>query len=133
MMRQILYVSTSTVPGDGADLTSILEQSRHNNAIDGITGLLWSDGRRFMQAFEGPQESVRSTWSRIQADDRHHDITILRDALVGVREFGTWTMAHRRSGEPGEVYDAKIRRLLERASPEVRQPFLAMLSVRPGS
>ena len=43
-MRQILYLSSSTVQGDRGNLPTILEQSCHSNAIDGITGLLWSDG-----------------------------------------------------------------------------------------
>jgi hypothetical protein len=57
-MRQIVYVSLSSVPDDGADISAILNQSRHNNAIDGITGLLWSDGKSYLQAIEGPRVSV---------------------------------------------------------------------------
>ncbi len=37
-MRQILYCSNSTIPGNEADLDDILSQSRNNNAIDGVTG-----------------------------------------------------------------------------------------------
>ncbi len=128
-MRQILYLSISTVPGDGADLVRILQQSRHNNAIDGITGLLWSDGTQFMQVFEGPDASVELTWARIQADDRHTEISVLVDRSIEAREFGSWTMAHRRAGEAVDMYDTQVKRLLGEASPVVSEPFLAMISV----
>ena len=126
-MRQIFYLSSSTALG-GADLAGILEQSRHNNAINGVTGLLWSDGARFMQVFEGPMESVALTWERIQKDSRHHEIVVLHDRPITEREFGYWTMAYRRPGEVVDEYDAHVRRLVAYASPDVREPFLAMLT-----
>lgn len=78
-MRQFVYVSLSSVPGDGADLSAILNQSRHNNAIDGITGLLWSDGKSFLQAIEGPFVSVEDCFERIKRDTRHYYLTVLSD------------------------------------------------------
>ena len=65
MLRQIIYASERTGGREAAadELRRILEQSRHNNAIDGVTGLLWSDGRRFMQVLEGPDESVAPTFA----------------------------------------------------------------------
>lgn len=127
-MRQILYVSMSAVRGSDGDVAGILQQSRHNNAIDGITGLLWSDGTHFLQVFEGPEASVAAAWERIQADPRHRDVTLLHDVAIEAREFGDWTMAHRGPREAADVYDAKMRRLLERASPDVSGSFLALLS-----
>ncbi len=127
-MRQILYVSMSTVPGDKADLAGILEQSRHNNALDGITGLLWSDGRSFVQAFEGPRRSVASTLERITADPRHHSLTILSDKLITEREFGDWNMVYRRSTDALDIYDRKISRLLRNASAAVRLQFQELIA-----
>ena len=127
-MRQIVYHSLCTAPGDGADLPRILEQSRHNNAIDGITGLLWSDGMRFLQVFEGPAESVAPTWARIRSDSRHNAITIVHDRPIVAREFGYWTMAYRRGSEPSDVYDGHMRYVLAYASPDVSRPFLEMIS-----
>lgn len=126
--RQILYVSFSTVPGDGADLAGILEQSRHNNALDGITGLLWSDGVHFLQVIEGPPESVIAAFVRIQADRRHHRLRLLRDWLVPRPEFGSWTMVHRRAGDPADLYDAKMRRLLLETSASIKQYFLDLVA-----
>lgn len=127
-VQQILYVSFSTVPGDGADLADILQQSRHNNALDGITGLLWSDGVHFLQVIEGPPESMRAAFARIRADSRHHHLRILRDWMVPVREFGSWTMVHRRASDPADLYDAKMLRLLSETSVSIRQHFLMLIA-----
>jgi hypothetical protein len=128
-MRQIVYVSLSTVKGDKADLAGILEQSRHDNAIDGITGLLWSDGRSFLQAFEGPRASIDATFARIVADDRHHTMTVVSDRRIVTHEFGEWSMVHRRENDPPDIYDARIRRLLSEASDGVRNQFQRLIAV----
>ncbi|WP_010219976.1 BLUF domain-containing protein [Sphingomonas sp. PAMC 26621] len=122
-MRQILYVSTSTVPGDGADLTRILNQSRHNNALDGVTGLLFSDGKCFIQVLEGSGVSVEPCLQRIMKDDRHHSIEIIMDRIISDREIGLWNMLHRRKNDPVEMYKAHIDRLLSHACDQVRVHF----------
>ncbi|MDQ2818540.1 MAG: BLUF domain-containing protein, partial [Candidatus Eremiobacteraeota bacterium] len=108
-------MSLSAIEDDKADLFGILQQSRHNNAIDGITGLLWSDGRSFMQAFEGPRASVAATFDRIEKDERHHSLTILSDIIIEKREFGDWVMMHRRRDDPPDLFDARMRRTLSYA------------------
>lgn len=126
--QQILYISVSTVPGDGADLSGILQQSRHNNALDGITGILWSDGLNFLQVIEGPPESVAATFARIRVDSRHHHVRVLRHWTIPRREFGDWTMIHRRASDPADMYDAKMRRLLMTTSESIRQYFLKLIA-----
>ena len=127
-MQQLLYISKSTVPGDGADLVGILQQSRHNNAIDGVTGLLWSDGQFFLQVIEGPEESVRSCFHRIVSDARHSEIRIIQERVVEDREFHDWTMAHRRASEPADLYDAQMRRLVKNAHPPIAAAFLNLVA-----
>ena len=127
-MRQILYVSTSTTTGNAADLADILQQSRHNNALEGVTGVLWSDGRSFMQALEGPSDSVAATFERIQGDRRHHDLIVLHDRPIAAREFGSWSMVHRTAREPADAHDAQMRHVLARASEPIRAQFLALVA-----
>lgn len=129
-MRQVLYVSSSTPAHTPADLPRILEQSRHNNAIDGVTGLLWSDGRRFLQVLEGTEESVSAVFRRIGADDRHRAIVVLADRQVEERQFGGWTMAFRNAGEASDGFDARVRALLADASPDVQGTFLGLIEAR---
>ena len=128
-MRQILYISSSTTRGVAADVDTILRQSRNNNAIEGVTGLLYTDGTRFLQVLEGPEESVASTYARIAADPRHRAIVVLSDRSIEEREFGSWSMAHRVAGEEQRA-DETIRRALENAAPEVRGTFEGLVTVR---
>ncbi|MBB5684919.1 BLUF domain-containing protein [Sphingobium boeckii] len=128
-LRRILYCSVGTVPAETADLTGILIQSKHNNAINGVSGILWSDGLKFIQVFEGPMESVGVTWDRIRTDPRHCEINVIQDSPVEKREFGYWTMVHRQHGEPTDHHDWHVQQLLSEAPPAVAAPFLAMLGL----
>ena len=127
MFRQLFYVSLATSER-GEALDPIYEASRHNNAIDGVTGLLLSDGRRFVQVLEGPSASVRETFRRIMLDPRHRDVEVVRDGEVAEREFGTWSMADRRRGARAAAIDARLRQLLRWASPELRAAFIDLLA-----
>ena len=127
-LRQILYVSRSTAPEGKADVDAIVERSRHNNALEGVTGLLWSDGTRFLQVFEGPEDSVAATFDRIMDDPRHDRINVLSDRAIDAREFGGWTMAARHRWDAADAFDARMRRTLAGASREIRDSFLDLIS-----
>ncbi|HEX8556009.1 MAG TPA: BLUF domain-containing protein [Sphingomonas sp.] len=127
-MRQVLYTSTSALPPGQADLEGILDASRHNNAIDGITGLLWSDGTRFIQAIEGPRDSIDQTFNRISDDPRHVDVQVLSDRPIAKREFGSWTMELRPIDARADAYDARIQRLLIAAPEPIREQFRDVVS-----
>ncbi|MEP9402135.1 BLUF domain-containing protein [Sphingomonas sp. VNH70] len=121
-LRQILYTSTSA---GQADTDAILQQSRHNNAVDGITGLLWVHGGRFLQVLEGPEDSVAETYARIAADPRHHDVRILSDRPVGTREFGYWSMEHGPDCTDAGLRGRLARRLAD-APGDIRDAFTAL-------
>lgn len=121
--RQLFYTSRSA---PGVDVDHILQQSRHNNAVDGITGLLWHDGSHFLQVIEGPESSVAETYARIANDPRHSELTILSDRLIRAREFGYWSMERvTRSLQDGEAVLARIERRLAGAPDSVRTAFTA--------
>ena len=130
-MRQLLYVS-SGVTGHPADMSTILTQSRRNNSAADITGLLYSDGKRFLQVLEGPAESVGTTFERIKRDPRHRAVVILSDRTVETREFGDWSMAHRAKGDAADAFDDQMRRALADASPSVQGTFLGLIAAREG-
>ena len=105
-MLQIVYISSSRQPLSEAELQSVLAVSRRNNEADGITGLLVSGGRRFLQALEGPEESVSAAFARIKADPRHHAVVMISTKQVEKREFGNWSMGYQ-AGGAGEAGDLK--------------------------
>lgn len=130
-MKQILYASVNArTDGQPADVTGILEQSRHNNALDGITGLLWTDGERFLQVIEGGEEAVDACYARIRADSRHQGIVTIVERTVERREFGYWAMAHKHAEVLADAHDQRVRRMMVNAAEEIREPFLDLVSAR---
>jgi hypothetical protein len=126
-MLQLVYISTAT---KGANFADILRTSRRNNGRDSITGLLYADGVRFMQALEGPQEAVEAAYQRIKEDPRHRAPVILSRREVDSREFGDWEMAERRPGQQGEAFVSRVDNLVANAAPSVRATFTGFMDVK---
>jgi len=99
---QLTYISTVRGPVAEPDVAEILRTSRRNNAAADVTGLLLYNGRRFLQALEGPEPAVRAIYARVAADPRHHAVVVLSERLVAQRAFGAWAMAAARSGDTGQ-------------------------------
>lgn len=95
---QIVYASRNYVLGTreqiNAEIASILEISRSNNARAGITGALLFNGNGFAQVLEGPMEAVEETYERIQCDPRHSDVVLLSNGETSERSFSDWSMAY---------------------------------------
>jgi hypothetical protein len=123
-MRQLLYIST--VHRDVAatiDPATILAASRANNARDRITGLLFFNGKRFLQALEGEEAVVDATFARIQQDARHFGMVLLSDRRVATREFGEWAMAYHTAGTGDPAALDRIAMLAADAAPDIRATF----------
>lgn len=126
-MLQIVYISSAV---GTVDTAQILAASRRNNARDGLTGLLYADGRRFLQALEGEALAVERTLERISADPRHRAVVVLSCRDIEVREFGEWAMAERVAGAEGEAFVAHVRTLIANAAPSVRATFDGFVQLR---
>lgn len=122
-MRQLLYVSTAAAATGPRDIADILQSSRHNNALDGVTGLLWTDGKRFMQVIEGADDAIEDAYARISADTRHTNIDLIFDRTISEREFGDWSMASRGTGDQPDKFDLRVLQRLNAASPVVSSEF----------
>jgi hypothetical protein len=90
----LIYASAATDTPSDAALEAILAKSRHNNARDGITGmLLYSEGC-FFQVLEGEAQAVDSAFARIDGDPRHRGTTcIIREPIASL-SFREWTMGY---------------------------------------
>lgn len=126
-MLQLVYISTAAKDGTSAD---ILRTSRRNNGRDDITGLLYADGVRFLQALEGPEEAVVAAYERIKLDQRHKAPVVLSRREVEAREFGDWEMAERRPSGDGDAFVRRVEGLTEKASPSVRATFDSFMRVK---
>lgn len=128
-MRQLVYIS-SIKRGAAIDPALLLAQSRRNNARARITGLLFFDGKRFLQALEGDDAQVEATFARIAQDDRHHALVVLSNRAIAAREFGEWAMAYSAPGEENDDALARITRLVANADATVRGTFEGFATVR---
>ena len=129
-MRQLVYISTVTGPDVDVTPAAILSTSRRNNARARVSGLLYFDGRRFLQALEGEDEAVSATFARIEGDPRHRAIVILSDRQVETREFGDWAMAFKSRGQADEQVSAMVSLLSSEAAPGVRATFEGFAQIR---
>lgn len=93
-MQRIVYISTARQNLRRAELDQILVTSRRNNEAVGVTGLLVTGGRRFLQTLEGPERAVEQVFQRIEQDPRHFAVVILSRSPIEQRSFGGWAMGH---------------------------------------
>lgn len=128
-MLQLVYISSAN-PAAPCPTQDILTISRRNNARDRITGLLYADAGRFLQALEGPEEAVEAAFARIRQDARHRAIVMLSRRVVDRRAFGHWEMAHRAPGADAAGFLSDVQRLTADASPEVRGTFEGLVQAR---
>ena len=100
-MRQLyrLYYRSRQMPSIVPELDIVVQQivksSIRNNKDDGLTGLLVTIQDCFVQALEGPVDSVRNTYARISSDPRHRDPHIIAQGPVEKRLFSDWNMCAR--------------------------------------
>jgi hypothetical protein len=89
---QLIYVSSAARILTDADIRRILESSVRHNAESGVTGMLLFSSGNFLQVLEGDSVDVDAAWSKIAADDRHHEIIEISKDAIANRDFGTWSM-----------------------------------------
>lgn len=120
-MLQLAYISTSRHPVDQALLDEILTASRRNNERCGVTGLLVSGGKRFLQVLEGPDQAVLTTYARIQNDPRHFAFVLLATRPLEARAFGDWSMAYHQGGAAA---DGDLIEVVETLAAGIEDPNL---------
>ena len=95
-MFALVYVSTATIRWSDTDLERLLEQSRRDNFIAEITGLLLFKDGNFMQILEGAKDAVLSLLAKIRSDARHQRLVVIFEEERPHREFKDWSMGFKR-------------------------------------
>ena len=128
-MRQIIYTSVTTNPTGRAedDAVGITRQALLRNGLDGITGFLYAQDGDFLQAIEGPDDSIADLLASLANDPRHRDLRILVDRETEEREFGDWMMVFRERRETVDAFDRRLRALLLGVSREMAGYFRALV------
>ena len=89
-------------------INDILSISQQHNQEAGVTGVMVFNNGVFGQVLEGPMEEVEEIFDRIQADERHHDVTILQAKSIEARSFAHWSMGYVGASEDQEALFAAI-------------------------
>jgi len=92
MLVRCLYASRAATPFDETMLDGILTQSRKNNPLRGITGMLCFANDIFVQVLEGGRADVAALFGAIIRDARNTDVQMLSYEEISERRFGNWTM-----------------------------------------
>jgi hypothetical protein len=92
---RLVYRSHSVIPAESrrAGLGEIFTTARRNNKALDVTGALMISDDAFVQVLEGDEPAVRGLYATINGDDRHRDVTLLKEETVADRAFGRWAMA----------------------------------------
>ncbi len=133
MLLQLTYISTARPTVLMSDVEQILQASRRRNALDGVTGLLIFDGKRFLQALEGSFEAVETTFSRIALDPRHRGLVKLSSRHVETREFGAWSMGSHLVGPvtgTGQIVDHVDAMTDSLTDPNMRETLRSFARIR---
>lgn len=113
-----------------AEIADIVDVSRRRNGENGITGLLLSDGYRFLQAIEGEREKLLDCFERIRLDRRHYDVVIVSDEPIGERQFGTWSMQHRNLRSMRDAFKAEVAQdVAEVSNPDLKALFIGFAAL----
>ena len=99
---EMVYASAATVRFSDADLEALLAVARSNNARLGISGILLYQDGSFFQILEGEEAAVASLYARVENDDRHANVMLLRKRKIQTRSFAEWQMGFVRV-KPGEL------------------------------
>lgn len=91
-MIRLIYISLLAKPLSRDQFDSLCLAASEFNGKAGISGLLLSNGKEFMQCLEGPAKSVKALYQRILQDSRHTDIRLLFSSPVSNRIFEGWSM-----------------------------------------
>ena len=93
-MYTLSYYSTSVECYAGKQLEDILSKARIFNSANGITGCLIFYNGTYVQILEGPKESLKDLYSRIEMDRRHSDVRKFSEDKIEYRTFSGWGMAY---------------------------------------
>jgi Sensors of blue-light using FAD len=88
----LVYVSSASREMSDGDLRAILESARSHNDEDKITGMLLYQDGYFIQALEGEDAAVESTYARIKQDARHSHVLLVYKNPIDKRAFEKWEM-----------------------------------------
>ena len=131
-MQIIIYISRAKQNFTSGDLADLRDLADARNRSEDITGLLLSDGTRFIQALEGDAAAVQAVMDRIAKDSRHDNISYLRPITTNCRQFRKWTteyLAERDLGEERGFLDRVMRHVADVECDSIKAVFIGFAAL----
>ena len=120
-LRCLIYISSAAGLAD-EEVASIIERSRANNIVRGVTGFLLYNGRNFLQLIEGGDTDLLRLSALIARDPRHSGMVTLINQPVLHRACPGWTMGWITLADDSETRAATVTaQLPHRLAPEFRR------------
>jgi Sensors of blue-light using FAD len=91
-LYRIIYISKVNTELDQNALFDLCCSSEEKNTKIGISGILITSEKHFIQALEGPWDKVNDLYHTIVSDPRHKELRIISYECVCKRDFPIWTM-----------------------------------------
>jgi len=131
-MQIIIYISRAKQNFTSGDLADLRDLADARNRSEDITGLLLSDGARFIQALEGDAAAVQAVMDRIAKDSRHDNISYFRPITTNCRQFKKWTteyLAERDLGEERGFLDRVMRHVADVECDSIKAVFIGFAAL----
>lgn len=116
-LKALTYTSWARPGIQSAEVEAVLESSRVNNPLEGITGLLIFNGVAFMQILEGGEAAIDELVTKLAADPRHWNMSIRDRRAIASRAFPSWSMAYLRLDDGEFVGEEAVKKALTRDLP----------------
>lgn len=91
-INQLVYISQATRKMSTTDLNEIHKKAQDNNSTMDVTGSLFYNGGWFLQVLEGPLDTLKKLYDKIEKDPRHKNSRVLYNEPAKFRTFTRWTM-----------------------------------------
>lgn len=93
-MYTLTYRSIAVVRPSDRQMERILENARHRNSIQNITGCLIHFSGGFIQLIEGEKDDVLDLFEKIKEDPRHEEVNLFSQDVIKERSFPDWGMLY---------------------------------------
>ncbi len=104
-LLEIIYVSDINPDFTAQDLNTLHQQAHLNNLKNDVTGLLLVTDKHFMQLIEGTASAIKSLFTKLGADERHHNVRLISERPLANRQFPDWHMGLRYCLDQAESAD----------------------------
>ncbi|MEM1049036.1 MAG: BLUF domain-containing protein [Pseudomonadota bacterium] len=89
---RLAYASRAKTEMARPAAVALAADAAERNRKHDVSGVLYSGNGIFLQWLEGPADDVCELMSRISADSRHNDLTVLSAGWMPTRRFPRWPM-----------------------------------------